>query len=246
MKISASTRRIIAEHASGIREFDIKGIILKLGIIKDDQEYYQLLEEFKDPVSDSKEAKIEAILRKLEGQPELSTFITELIVANKLENECVEVIDRSLSRDGLYFDRESNTLKPNVGHTDEEEYITSKLDDSLSNLDPKFCVVHKGIWDAISSGGSDAYRGAIASCRELLRQVIDNLASSGDTRRSKLHNILDSTTRARLCDSVANFIDKLYDLLSSQEHTDPSYEDVILGVKLTEHLLYYLMSYVHT
>jgi hypothetical protein len=246
LKISASSRRILAEHTSKIREFDIKGIILKMGIIKDDMDYYHLLEEFKDPASDSEEAKIEAILRRLDGKPELEFFINELIVANGIDNDELEDLNRSLSTDGLYFDSESKTLIPQVGHADEEKTSISKLDNFLKNLDPRFYEMHNGIWDAVFSGGADAYRGAIASCRELLRQVIDRVASSGDTRREKLASILRETPRERMCNSVANFINELYAFLSSQEHTDPSYMDMILAIRLTEYVLYYLMFYART
>lgn len=243
LRISAGTMRILAEYTSGIREFDIKGFVLKLGIIKDDMDYYHLLEQFKDPASDSKEAKIEAILRRLDGQPELATFIIQLVVANNLENGDIENMNRFLAMDGLYFDKESKTLKPTVGHVDEEKTTISKLDEFLRNLDTRFYNMHNGIWDAISSGGADGYRGAIASCRELLRQVIDRLASSGNTRREKLESILGSTFRVRMCDSIAALVNELYGFLSDQEHTDPSYEDMILAVRLTEYTLNYLMFY---
>ena len=242
MKISASTMRIIAEHTSRIREFEIKGFILKLGIIKDDIDYIQLLEQYCDPSSDSKEAKIEAILRKLNGLPELATFIIQLVVANDLEDEEIESINKSLAIDGLHFDKESKTLKPTVGHIDEEKAIMSKLDEFLASLDKRFYDMHKGIWDAISSGGADKYRWATASCRELLRQVIEKLASSGNTRREKLESILGSTFRARMCDSIANLVNDLYGFLSGQEHTEPSHEDVILAARLTEYTLDYIIS----
>jgi uncharacterized protein YcgL (UPF0745 family) len=233
--------RILAEHTCGIREFDIKGFILKLGVIKDDMDYFHLLEVYKDPASDSKEAKIEAILRKLNGNPELAIFVNQLAVANNLENEEIEDINRSLALDGLYLDKESKTLKPETGHANEEEIILSKLDESLKNLSEEFFQMHSGIWDAVSSGGADKYRGAVASCRELLRQVIDKLASSGKTRAEKLKSILGSTSRAQMCDSVANLVNELYGFLSNQEHTTPSYEDAIFAVRLTEYTLYYLM-----
>jgi hypothetical protein len=235
--------RILAEYTSGIREFEIKGFILKLGIIKDDMDYYRLLEQFKDPASDSKEAKIEAILRRLNGEPELPTFVTQLVIANNLENGDIENLNRFLAMDGLYLDKESKTLKPTVGHVDEEKTTISKLDEFLKNLDTKFYDMHNGMWDAISSGRADGYRGAIASCRELLRQIIDRLASSGNTRKQKLESILGSTTRAGMCDSIAGLVNELYGFLSSQEHTDPSYEDMILAVRITEYMLYYLMFY---
>jgi hypothetical protein len=59
--------RILAEYTSGIREFEIKGFILTLGISKDDMNYYHLLEQFKNPASYSKEDNIAAILRRLDG-----------------------------------------------------------------------------------------------------------------------------------------------------------------------------------
>jgi hypothetical protein len=243
LRISARTMRILAEYTSRIREFEIKGFILKLGIIKDDMDYFHLLEQFKDPASDSKVAKIEAILRRLNGKPELATFIIQLIVANDLENADIDNINRFLAMDGLYFDKGSKTLKPTVGHVDEEKTTISKLDEFLRNLDIRFYNMHNGIWDAIFSGGADAYRGAIASCRELLRQVIDTLASSGNTRKEKLESILGSTFRASLCDSIADLVNELYGFLSGQEHTDPSYDDMILAVRLTEYMLNYLMFY---
>jgi len=241
-KLSPSTVRIIAEKTSRIREYDIKGVLKKLGIIKNDEDYWNILSDHIDSTSASKEAKIEAILNNLQGSERILGVIVELVAANPLSSEDIKEINRYLVRDGLRYDSEKNTIYPFMRGMEEEKKITNELDELLIKIDPNFAKIHNGAWEALSSGTGDSYRQSISSARELLNQVLRTLAPGEMTRRKRIKQILGSSRRAKLLDAISKVVEELYAQLSTGEHTTPNLLDTMLALKLTEYTLYYILK----
>ncbi len=241
LKLSPSTIRIVAEMTDRIREYDIKGILKKLEIIRNDEEYGNLLRD-KDETSSSKEAKIEAILTYLNEDTIVLRVVEELIKTNNLSRSEIEEINLALRGDGYEYNKDEEQMYPTVGHEKEEREMISELDRLLKELNPEYVKMRQGAWDTLSSGGPDSFRQSISSIRELLRQVIDQLAPNEGTRKEKVKKILSSSTGGELCDAIANVVDKLYSLQSAKYHTMSNYESALLALKITEWTMFYILK----
>lgn len=118
----------------------------------------------------------------------------------------IEELNRYLIQDGLRYDPEASQIIPLIRHQEMEEEISSELEQRLARLENGFINMHKGIWDAISSGSDYSLRHATASSRELLRQVVDLLAGEVQgnfTRKTRIKRILHSESRTMVVDAVA-------------------------------------------
>lgn len=243
--LSPSTIRVIAEKTSQITEFKIKGILKKLEIIHDDEEYVAILDKWINGTSWSKEAKLEAILRFLSEKEDEKLFalISELIRANpQLSLSDIKEINKYMAKDGLTYDPETSEIYPSVGQIKEEQRITSELEIMLKDLDPDLFAMYKGAWDALSSGSEDAYRHCISSIRELIRQVLNKLAPGDKTRKQRVREIIGSSTQAELVEAIAKVVDELYAVLSAKEHTQPDFRSTLFALKIAEHTIHYLLS----
>jgi len=240
--LSPSTIRIMAKYTSGLTEYNIKGILKILEVIQNDEDYQKLLSGM-DESSRTKEAKIEAILSNLDrrGDAKLLGVMTELIKQGAYSDEILE-INRHLVKDGLEYSIEEKQIYPTVGRAQEEQKIISELDGLLGRLNPEYVKMHDGAWESFSSGTSDSHRQSISSMRELFRQVIDQLAPSGKTRKEKIQAILTSTTQSNIVEALAKVVDELYALQSAGEHTTPDYESTVFALRTTEYVLYYLLK----
>ncbi len=245
-RISPASITIIAEYTSGITEHQIKRILKKLEIIKDDEDYGDIMQEYKDETSSSKIAKIEACLNYLNGSQNLLGFITELISANSLLKNSIAEINRYLIKDGLQYDADVGGFMQSLNLVEKEQRQMSELDNMLGKIDPKLVELHHGAWDAISKGGKDSFRQAISSTRELLRQTINKKAKAGSTRKEKIKEILGSKTQTEVVEAVGKVVDEIYALQSAQEHMQSDYLNAVFTLRITEHALYYILKLEET
>lgn len=240
--ISPASITMIAESTAAISEHQLKRILRKLDIIHSDEDYGDIMRDYKDDTSASKIAKIEACLNYLNRTQTLLGFITELMNANSLSENTITEINRYLAKDGLHYDADTGRFQQSLNLVEEEQKQMSELDSMLEKIDPKLVELHQGAWDAISKGGKDSYRQAISSARELLRQTIDKKARAGSTRKEKIKEILGSKAQAQVVEAVGKVVDEIYGLQSAQEHTQSDYLNAIFTVRLTEHALYYILK----
>jgi len=143
----------------------------------------------------------------------------------------------------LGFQYEGGRLSSTLGHDKPRIEMMSELEIMLSNINPSFCQMFRGSWEALLSDNPDRYRQAISSMRELLRQVIDELSDKqAKTRKEKVRSILGKNSDANLVEALAGTVDVMYDFQSSREHTTPDYESALFIVSETEYVLYYILK----
>jgi DNA-binding ferritin-like protein (Dps family) len=111
----------------------------------------------------------------------------------------------------------------------------------LRSRNSKFVEMYDGAYDALRSKSADKLRQSIASMRELLRQIINELGK-GESRKAKVKSILGSDVEAELVNSLADVADKLYALQSREEHTEPRYDNALYAIKTCEYTLHYILK----
>lgn len=241
--LSTSSIRVIAELGSRKKEYEFKGYLKKLEIVDSEQEYWRILDVYKDISSSSKEAKLEAVLTYLNKieEDKLLGFVN-LLLEGLLSYEDSSYLNNYLQRDGLLYDMSEKFLKPSLGHFEEEGQISSELEEMLEEINPDFLAMYRGAWEALSSGTVDSFRHCISSTRELLSQLLRELAPEATTRKSRVKLILNSESQSELVDNISRVIDKLYGVLSGKEHTSPDYLSTLYTLKMAEYTIYYILK----
>lgn len=238
---------LIAEIGSYLTEHTIIGIFIMKGLVSDEEHYGEIVSDYASKTSFSKVSKIEGILHYFNNEPKVlgaaSALISKTIEQVKPPPD-IEQLNGYLIRDGLRYDPTTAQIITLSGQQLIEERISSELEDRLTKLGNHFAAMHKGIWDAISSGSEDSLRHATVSARELLRQVIDVLAGEDQhnlTRKARIERILHSESRTEVVDAVACLVDAIYSSQSASEHTEPDFNTVILVAKMTEYCLLFIL-----
>lgn len=105
----------------------------------------------------------------------------------------------------------------------QEESISRDIDSLLIELNSDFLEMKKGAWITFSRKGPDYLRQSISSIRELLSHILRRFAPNEKTRKDRIRKILESEKKhgseVDFIESVADFVDELYNLLSKVEHT---------------------------
>nr|MDO8099657.1 hypothetical protein [Candidatus Njordarchaeota archaeon] len=211
--------------------------------VESEEEYGEIISDYKSPLSNSKEAKVEAVLRCFNEEPKVLGATSSLLATAKSRLD-VEELNRYLIRDGYEYDSEKKQIIPSTGHPEIEAKILSELESRLANLGDEFPPIHSGVWDAISSGTEDSLRQAVSSSRELLSQVVRKLTSQlsdNPTRKSRIKAILQSKSQADVIDSVANLVNAIYSSQSGGVHSESSLDTTIMVAKLTEYCLLFIL-----
>jgi DNA-binding PadR family transcriptional regulator len=113
------------------------------------------------------------------------------------------------------------------------------LDHALHQLDPALLQMRHGAWAAVASFQPDAMRQAAHSGRELIRQVLDRLATDDEvrcapwfqraekiTRRHRVRLAMEkrrgrfSESTARVIEAQADVVDANYDRLAALAHAE--------------------------
>lgn len=141
---------------------------------------------------------------------------------------------------GYHYDVDQEKVIPVVGHAMGDVEIESELEKMLHKLNSEYPKMLKGAWETFLSESPDKYRQTIVSVRELLNQVLRQLAPEQETRRDRAKQIIKSDTEAELVNAVAEVIVKLSDT-QSKIHERFNYEDTLFTLKITEYILYFLL-----
>jgi len=123
-----------------------------------------------------------------------------------------------------------------------QEKVEQDVEVLLAEVDPNFVTMRKGAWNAFNAKGPDYLRQSISSMRELLNHVLRSLSPEGPTRKDRIREIVSgnrkTTAEVVFIESIADYVDKLYAVLSKVAHT--IYEDelyVELALKSTDAIL---------
>lgn len=96
-----------------------------------------------------------------------------------------------------------------------------------------------GTWTAFKAKNPDYLRQSISSMRELLNHVLHTLSPNCKTRKERIRDILSKngvgSAEADFIESLAEYVDKLYALLSKVEHTLYKNDECVeMALKATE------------
>lgn len=250
--LSGASIRTIAEFAYHLSTDDIVGEFIKARVVDNKQEFGAMIGEMDEGAAEygSKREKAELGLLSLRESksrkllPVASALINESFRKMGAGTKEEGKLNRFLIRDGFRYDRKSKAILPSVGKPKLEGELSSELDRRLRALNVRFVKMHGGIWDALASGGDDAARQSVSSSRELLRQVIGELAGKpGEKleRKAKVKLILGSKKNVEVVDSVARLANSLYGSSSAGEHTSVDTSSASLLGKMTEYCLLYIL-----
>jgi DNA-binding MarR family transcriptional regulator len=133
-------------------------------------------------------------------------------------------------------EQESTNLYGTRTYASSERYVvlTPKLEDYLKPLGQHFIDKWEGAWQTLYSSGKDRHSQATHSGRELLMQVLAHLAPDSifskeecakygvnkPTRKMRIKHILgyEHKSSVDLIDSMANTLDRMYDVLVVEAH----------------------------
>lgn len=176
-KLDEKTIAIIASKTDNIREYDIKRIA-KFNSIPEDA-YIYIMDQYMDPSSSSKEAKIEALLKYLTSLKEpltLLSFLEALLNENSafLDAKDMQEINLQLIPSGLKYDVPSKKLlpitkMPERSFTEEKSQLEQKLKE-LSFL--KSLKEFQDGLDAISKGDKV---GIVTRIRRFLEELHEEI-----------------------------------------------------------------------
>lgn len=145
---------------------------------------------------------------------------------------------------GLEWNMKTNEVRFIGVHPEAEQLTRVELNRRLDNVDHDFSNRLRGAWETYFSQNPDRYRQAIASCRELLDDVIERLGGCGERKRKEnVRTILGSRSRAEVVAAVVNLVDSLYGVQSDQQHHEPDERTALFALMETEHVLYFLLTY---
>jgi hypothetical protein len=142
---------------------------------------------------------------------------------------------------GLDWNEVHNQIRPTTTHPAAEIEVRNKLDELLSAIDSRFANMLDGAWEAYYSDNPDRYRQCLTSCRELLRQVLDQLGGEG-TRRQRIVRIIGSRSTAEVIDASVQMVESIYAAQSAGTHETRAQHQALFVLVETEHVLYYLIG----
>jgi len=244
--LSNSSTRAIAEKSGSMTDAKMMAEFIKARLVNDEADYLEKASEISPNAEfEGKIDRLDHILRYFATDPRILGVAGALLSRSYMGLAEIDELNSYLARDGLHFDWKKKRLLPTTGNLQVESGLATELDDLLRCLDSRFPVMRQGIWDALSSTNKDKARHAISSSRELLAQVIDELAGKppgNPTRKERIGKILESRSESELIDAVSNLVDKIYALSSSGTHTKPSNEEAVLCAKMTEYCLLFVLT----
>ena len=128
-----------------------------------------------------------------------------------------------------------------------QEKVEQDIDSLLRELDPNYVIMRIGAWTTFKAKSPDHLRQSVASMRELLNHVLRKLSLGNITRKDRIRSIMsgngERAAEVDLIESVADYVDKLYVVLSKIAHT--VYRDelcVEMALKATEAVLVVLLK----
>lgn len=128
-----------------------------------------------------------------------------------------------------------------------EPKLESELDEMLNEMNPDYVGMLHGAWKAFYSDNPDKIRQSIVSIRELLNQILRQLAPEAKTRRERVKAIISSSEEPRnaeveFIDVMASAIAKLSKLLSKVTHINYKHIESVRGIlKAAEGIIYFLL-----
>lgn len=127
-----------------------------------------------------------------------------------------------------------------------QEKVEQDIGSLLGRLDPNYVTMWVGAWTTFNTKSPDHLRQSVASVRELLNHVLRKLSPGNITRKDRIRSIVsgngNQAAEADFIESVADYIDKLYAILSKICHS--VYKDelcVKMALKGTEAVLVVLL-----
>lgn len=235
---------IIAEKTCQIREFEIKKIVGFQSV--DEGEYGYIIEHFSDPSSSSKEAKIQAILRYLNGEPDrLIGFVHGLIEANKgfLAPSDIKEMNAYLILDELEINPDTLEIIPT------REMPARTLHEEIAGLEEKldklgFASSLNEYREGLKAIPKDVV-GIVTRFRRFLEELLKEIIiKSGETPRTSpvenrdfVEQILNfyNPTRARRS-NFRSILDGVYGMLSELGSHPPitaSFEELLFLIHTT-------------
>ena len=128
-----------------------------------------------------------------------------------------------------------------------QENVEQDIDSLLTELGPNYVTMRIGAWTTFNTKSPDHLRQSIASMRELLSHVLRSLSPESATRKDRIRAIMSENGKkdaeVNLIESVAEYVDRLYVVLSKIAHT--IYKDelcVEMTLKATEAVLVVLLK----
>ena len=141
--------------------------------------------------------------------------------------------------------------KVRIKFSDEQSQIQEKveqdIDSLLRGLDPNYLTMRVGAWTTFRAKGPDHLRQSVTSMRELLNHVLRKLSPGDITRKDRIRAIMSGNGKRAaevdLIESMADYVDKLYLVLSKIAHTVYMDElSVEMALKATEAVLVVLLK----